>query len=128
MNKTVLLLDDEPLVLSYLASCLKEAGYASILKARSGHMARVSLVQQPIHILVSDVHLPDIDGRDFAREFLTINPEGQVLLMTGFAPEDVEMPPELKERVQLLEKPFSSERLIQMLERAGEAKAVMVPA
>lgn len=112
---SILLLDDEPLILRYLNSSLESEGYSSITQVQSGEAASAAVEQQPFSILISDVYLPDIDGRDLALRFLELNPGAQVVLMTGFSPEDLDLPAALQGRVQVLEKPFTSQKLIQAL-------------
>ena len=118
-QKSVLLLDDEPLILRFLNSCLQAQGYEDVTQVRCGEDARAALERQPFSIFITDVFLADVDGRELAQEFLNQNPEGQALLMSGFSPEDLELPEALEGRVQLLEKPFSSERLVELLARTG---------
>ena len=120
IKQSVLVLDDEPLILRYLNSCLQAEGFTTVTQARSGADARAAFQARPYSIFITDVYLGDIDGREVAQEFLEQNPDGQVLLMTGFAPEDLELPEPLRGRVQVLEKPFSSERLLELLSR-GES-------
>lgn len=115
---SVLLLDDEPLILRYISSCLQAEGYTNLSQARCGLDARAAIESKPFSVFITDVYLADVDGRDLALEFLEHNPDGHVLLMTGFAPEDLDLPESLQGRVQVLEKPFSSERLFELLAHA----------
>lgn len=116
-QKSVLLLDDEPLILRFLNSCLQAEGYTQVTQARCGLDARAALEEKRFSIFITDVYLADVDGRELAQQFLKQNPDGQVLLMTGFASEELDLPEELQGRVQVLEKPFASERLFELLAR-----------
>lgn len=116
-NLSILLLDDEPFILKFIRSSLENAGYANIRPISSGEAALAAMEEAKYDLLLSDVFLPEIDGRDVADRFLQLNPGARVLLMTGFAPEELDLPESLSGRVGILEKPFSHDKLVEALAR-----------
>ena len=114
-DEPILLLDDEFFILKFLQSTLEAEGYRNIRQATSGEMAKEALERERFRIFISDVFLPDGDGRDLAQRYLELNPEGRAVLMTGFSPEELELPEALRGRVSLLEKPFTGEKLLAIL-------------
>jgi CheY-like chemotaxis protein len=73
-----------------------------------------------VHVLISDVHMPEMDGDKLAERVLKLHPEASVLLISGYAREA----PKLGKagQVRFLRKPFFPsdliERLMEMLPEA----------
>ncbi len=83
--KTILIVDDEPLVLDFVSTALTRSGY-NILNAGSGSEAirQAREYGGTIHLLLSDFQMPDITGIDLATQICQERPEMRVLLMSGF--------------------------------------------
>jgi two-component system, cell cycle sensor histidine kinase and response regulator CckA len=85
-QKTLLVVDDEPGVLSVLAMILTRAGY-TVLTATCGQQA-LDLSHahgEPIHLLVTDILLPGMSGPQLAARLLNARPEMRVLCIGGMA-------------------------------------------
>ena len=115
-HETVLVVDDDPAVLSVTARTLRRQGY-TVLEAADGELAEqiASAHFGPIHLLVSDVLLPGIHGPEIAARICAIRTETRVLLMSG-RPDD----PRVQEWVDhrgaaFLAKPFSVRALAQQV-------------
>jgi CheY-like chemotaxis protein len=108
-SETILLAEDESGVRKFVAEILRAQGY-SVLEAASGSDALSIAVthQGPIHILVSDVVMPEIGGVELARRFAEGRPHSPVLLMSGYT--DRLVPAELAGC--LVEKPFTPSTLL----------------
>ena len=118
--KSVLVIDDEPLVLKYTCTVIAGLGYKNVHKANCAVAARGLLATQAFAMIVCDVSLPDADGRELLREALEANPEAVGMLITGFACDDLEVPAEIEGRVRLLEKPFTADDISEVLAKAFE--------
>jgi PAS domain S-box-containing protein len=85
--ETVLVVEDEGSVRALVSRILKSEGY-HVLEASNGPEA-VSISEQtykgPIHLLISDILMPNTDGRDLAHKLSLSRPDLKVLLMSGFA-------------------------------------------
>ncbi len=67
MSKTILIVDDSASVRSVVGIALKGAGYA-VIEACDGMDALSKLTGQKIHLIVSDVNMPNMDGITFVKE------------------------------------------------------------
>ncbi len=82
---TVLVVDDEAALRGAAARLLARRGY-TVLEAGDGVEA-LGVAERhagPVHLLLSDVRMPGMDGRELARRFRAARPEARVLLMTGY--------------------------------------------
>jgi DNA-binding NtrC family response regulator len=84
-QKTILIVDDEPLVLRFVSALLCAANY-TILTGGSGAEAIRQSAEYPgsIHLLLSDFQMPGITGIELATLICVDRPEMKVLLMSGF--------------------------------------------
>ncbi|MEE3331425.1 MAG: PAS domain S-box protein [Myxococcota bacterium] len=86
-GETVLVVEDEDSVRALVSRILKSEGY-NVLEASDGPQA-ISISEQthegPIDLLISDILMPNTDGRDLAHQLSRSRPELKILLMSGFA-------------------------------------------
>ena len=99
---------------------LIDLGYP-VIEAENGLQALEMVEQIPdIAIVVSDVMMPgDLNGRQLAERIAAVNPQMQIVLMSGYADE-----PEFQTAGELpvLAKPFLKQDLMQALQRASKGK------
>jgi len=102
---TVLVVDDEPLILKMMALALEQDGF-TVLTAESGAQAIAIARSRPgvIDVLVSDVVMPGMDGPTMASKLRKDDPELQILFMSGFCESAVL---DNTRPFPLLAKPFS---------------------
>jgi len=107
-NETLLVAEDEDGVRSFSRAALQEAGY-TVLEASDGADALRVVGQHdgPIHLLVSDVVMPQLGGRDLAERLLQLHPDMKVLFLSGYTDDAVVRNGVLQEKVNFLQKPFS---------------------
>ncbi|HTP77826.1 MAG TPA: ATP-binding protein [Rhizomicrobium sp.] len=109
---TILLVEDEEAVRSFAARALKLRGY-SVLEAAGGEEA-LEIVQNakaPIHLLITDVVMPNMDGPTLVRAVKRIRPEMAVIFMSGYAEEAFRRNDERAEDLHFLPKPFGLKQL-----------------
>ncbi|SEL51061.1 PAS domain S-box-containing protein [Xaviernesmea oryzae] len=111
-SKTVLVVDDEPIVRMLIVDVMEELGYR-VLEAGDGPQATVILNNQgPLDLLITDVGLPNgMNGRQVADAARTLWPDLPVLFVTGYAETAVLSHGHLKPGMQILTKPFTIEAL-----------------
>jgi signal transduction histidine kinase/CheY-like chemotaxis protein len=109
---TILLAEDDPDVRIVIERVLREAGH-EVLSAGGGHeaLARSRTYRGTIHLLVSDVVMPDINGAELAKQLLIERPDLRVLFVSGFVPEGNLLPAQPGQVVEYLAKPVTSDRL-----------------
>jgi two-component system cell cycle sensor histidine kinase/response regulator CckA len=86
VQKTILVVEDDAAILKLVCLILEEGGF-SVLSAGSADQA--SLIAhgypQAIHLLVSDVMMPDVSGPELAKRLKEHRPDMRVMLMSGYA-------------------------------------------
>ena len=105
-SETILLVEDEPLVLDLGKSLLKKLGY-NVIVARSAAEAITIAEQHTVHLLITDVIMPDMHGRDLADAILNRQNHMRVLFMSGFAIDVVRRKGTHEPEIDFLQKPFS---------------------
>lgn len=127
---TVLLVDDDPLVRGLLRQILAAAGYR-VLEAASGEEAWLCAErhQGAIHLLLTDVVMPGMNGRRLAELMLAARRETKILVMSGYT-DDAGLHQAVRVgRLPFIEKPFQPEGLLDKLrEVLGTDAAVAAPA
>ena len=121
-DETILLVEDEPALLEMCQSMLGRLGY-TVLSARSPDEA-IRLTRShggEIDLLLTDVVMPGMNGRELAQRLLATNPQVRVLFMSGYNSELVAHHGVLLEGVHFLQKPFSVNALATKVREALEA-------
>jgi CheY-like chemotaxis protein len=110
-TETVLVVEDEPAVQSLAAAILRRHGY-TVLVAGSGSAALDVLVRdpRPIELMLTDLVMPGLSGRELASRVRALRPSIKVVFMSGYAADAV---PDLAELGEsgFLPKPFSENAL-----------------
>ncbi|ONH51057.1 His Kinase A (phospho-acceptor) domain-containing protein [Pseudomonas cedrina] len=122
-GETVLIVEDDPAVRVLVSTVLKELGYAYV-EAGDAHSA-VPIIEsgQRIDLMISDVGLPGMNGRQLAEIGRQIRPELKVLFITGYAEHAAVRGGFLDPGMQLITKPFTFDLLTakvrEMIRQAG---------
>jgi CheY-like chemotaxis protein len=129
-SETVLVVEDEPSVLEFVAQVLTQQGYTVLRATRAVEALRIlDVTKTPIHLVVTDVVMPGgMSGWDLARELLHMNPRRPVLLMSGYVAEIAKDSGPPGTPTSFLEKPFTPASLLgkvrQMLDAAKESGGI----
>jgi two-component system cell cycle sensor histidine kinase/response regulator CckA len=109
---TILLVEDEEAVRSFAARALRMRGY-NVIEAGGGEEALeiVRNATAPIHLIVTDVVMPNMDGPTMVRAVKRIKPEIAVIFMSGYAEEAFRRNDEKAEDLHFLPKPFGLKQL-----------------
>ena len=107
-NETVLLVEDEQAILEMTSLMLEGLGY-TIFAARTGGEAIDLFKEQKdtIHMLLTDVVMPDMNGHDLSKELLLLSPQLKCLFMSGYTANVIAHHGVLDEGVNFIQKPFS---------------------
>jgi CheY-like chemotaxis protein len=108
-DETVLLVEDEPLVRQYAAGALRRQGY-TVLEAGNGHEA-LSVTQgrqgEKIHLLLTDVVMPLMSGKELAVLIKEVQPGTKVLYTSGYTDAEMVRQGALGEGAEFMQKPFT---------------------
>ncbi|KKK76092.1 hypothetical protein LCGC14_2867190, partial [marine sediment metagenome] len=115
-EETVLVVEDEARLRHLLAGRLREWGY-TVLDAANVREA-LSLAREHagrFDLVITDIVMPEMGGRQLAEKLLSRYPGIKVLLMTGYTNDDVVRQLIDGERVMFLRKPFSASRIVKSI-------------
>jgi CheY-like chemotaxis protein len=118
---TLLVVDDDPTVRYLEVEILSGRGYR-VLEAENAMAAlRLADTNEKIHLLLTDLSMPEMDGIELTRQFRAVHPETPVLLVSGSLALMQDRFQDLP-HFDVLEKPFGFEELI------GKVEALLVQA
>jgi CheY-like chemotaxis protein len=125
-GETILLVEDDANVRNLLTLLLKRLGY-QVLVAPNGHAA-LELVGQrsstdlPIDLLLTDVVMPGMNGRQLAERLRSLRPTMQVLYSSGYTDDVIGQHGSVKEQLNFIAKPYSITTLGKKLRQVLEEK------
>jgi PAS domain S-box-containing protein len=111
-HETVLLVEDESAVLRLSKIVLERFGYVVLTAATPGEAIELfDSHQGTVHLLVTDVVMPEMNGRELAARLRASSPELKTLFVSGYSASALAPRGVLDEGVHFLQKPFSLEDL-----------------
>ncbi|AZE84020.1 Sensory box histidine kinase/response regulator [Pseudomonas orientalis] len=110
-GETVLIVEDDPAVRVLVSAVLKELGYAFVEAGDATTAVPIIESDQRIDLLISDVGLPGMNGRQLAEIGRQLRPELKVLFITGYAEHAAVRGGFLDPGMQLITKPFTFDLL-----------------
>ncbi|WP_122430998.1 ATP-binding protein, partial [Pseudomonas viridiflava] len=120
-GETVLIVEDDPAVRALVSEVLSELGYAFIEAGDSLSAVPILESGQRIDLLISDVGLPGMNGRQLAEIARQLRPELKVLFITGYAEHAAARSGFLDTGMQLITKPFAFDHLTSKVREMIEA-------
>jgi two-component system, cell cycle sensor histidine kinase and response regulator CckA len=112
-SETVLLVEDDDLVRDLTMEMLKECGYAVITASNGEEGLQVSSeFEGRIDLMITDVVMPGMSGRELAEQIAVLRPESRVLYMSGYTDDAIVRHGILDEHVSFIQKPFSANLLM----------------
>jgi CheY-like chemotaxis protein len=134
-SEYILLVEDEEIIRVLTRRVLEASGYV-VYEACNGHEGLVfcQTHQGAIDLLVSDVVMPELGGRELAERALKLRPSMKVLFVSGHT-EDVVLKEGIKTGTAFLQKPFTARELAQKVRETldpaagcvGDAVAAAIP-
>ncbi len=107
-SETVLLVEDEDAVRALARIVLTNCGYTVLEASHGGEALRAAERHPgPIHLLVSDVVMPEVGGPELAGQLVCLHPEMKVLFLSGYTDDAILRHGILQEKVNFLQKPYS---------------------
>ena len=122
-KETILLVEDEPAILNIATKMLEQQGYTILAAKTPGeaiHLAREHAGQ--IDLLMTDVVMPEMNGRDLAKNLLSLYPNIKRLFMSGYTANVIAHHGVLDKGVHFIQKPFHknvlTEKVRELLDKA----------
>jgi two-component system, cell cycle sensor histidine kinase and response regulator CckA len=107
-QETILLVEDEPAILKLAARVLGQRGYTVLAAQTPGGALRMAKGNSgKIHLLMTDVVMPEMNGRQLARELLAVFPDLRCLFMSGYTADVISHQGLLDGGLSFIHKPFS---------------------
>jgi CheY-like chemotaxis protein len=111
-RETILLVEDEPAILAITTQILHDLGYNVLVAGTPGEAIRQAKEYAgEIHLLLTDVVMPEMNGLDLARNLMPLHPEMRRLFMSGFTADIIAHHGVLDRGVSFVQKPFSVKEL-----------------
>ncbi|MCH9009132.1 MAG: response regulator [Chloroflexi bacterium] len=129
-SETILLVEDEVPVREMTVRVLKQQGY-NVLEAPNGaeglRLAR-DIPQGDIHLLLTDVVMPLIGGKELSEKFQALHPESQLIFTSGYTDSAIVRHGVLEPGVHFIQKPYSLNMLTRKVREVLDAKIASLPA
>jgi signal transduction histidine kinase/CheY-like chemotaxis protein len=124
-SETVLLVEDEAMVAKLVAGALEKAGY-TVLRAANAQEALVVVhsCTAPIDLLLTDVVMPGMNGRELADEVVTLRPDIRVLYMSGYTDDALLVRGVKTNSASFIQKPFSMPELTVKIREVLRARTI----
>lgn len=127
-TETVLVLEDDISVRHISVRILRALGY-DVIEAANGDDAQRMIAfdhEKKIDLLLTDMVMPQMSGRDFAAWLATTSPDTKVVFISGYMDESLQPNDRCGQEMFFLAKPFDPEQLAQKVREALDSKAAAV--
>ncbi|GEM_PF-2914807 len=122
-GETILIAEDEPLVLNIMKNVLTELGY-NVLPAGHPNEALELARNYPreIHLLITDIVMPHMNGKQLSERVTSLRPNIRTLFMSGYTPEAIIENGIVKDDIYFIQKPFTPVELARMVRNTLEGQ------
>jgi signal transduction histidine kinase len=111
-GETVLVVDDDPLILKVISRVLENLGYVALTApSPTEAQAIAGRSSSPINLLITDMVMPELNGSELARSLLARFPRLKCMFMSGYTTDVVSRMGDLGQDAAFLHKPFSNREL-----------------
>lgn len=117
MKPRVLVVDDEPLVRTALSETIRRKGFESVM-ACDGEDALLQFKRTPAPLIFADIRMPRMDGLELLKQITAIESPPRVVLITAYGSVETAVQAMKEGAFDFLMKPFSAQRVEEILERA----------
>lgn len=127
MSALVLIVDDEPGILTTLSQILADEGYRTITTTSGEEAVHLFREQRP-EVVFLDIWLPDWDGLETLQALRDIDPHAMVIMMSGHGTSETAVKAIKMGAQDYLEKPLSYDRTVRAVEEALKTRRARVEA
>ena len=101
---TVLIVDDEAMILKFLSTLLQREGYRTI--PLSDAEQALDVIDESIDLIVTDINMPEVNGLDLLKESKRRSPETEVIIITAYGTLDLDIEASHLKAFAFLQKPL----------------------
>ena len=121
-TETILLVEDEPMILDLARTMLAQLGYRVLAAPTPGEAIRLAREHAgELHLVVTDVVMPEMNGRDLAEGLLVLSPGLKALFMSGYTADVIAHHGVLDKGMHFIQKPFTLAELALCVRHALDA-------
>ena len=120
-GETVLVVEDDPQVRMLVGTVLRDLGYAALEAADGATALRLLEGDENVRLMITDVGLPGLNGRQLAEIARQKRPDLPVLFVTGYAPNAAVRADFLDEGMRMISKPFALDTMAETLREMLDA-------
>ena len=107
----ILLAEDDEDMRRFLTRALENAGY-QVVSFNNGLSAYERLREEPFHLLLTDIVMPEMDGIELARKASELDPDLKIMFITGFAAVALNPDMQAPRNAKIISKPFHLRDLV----------------
>jgi two-component system, cell cycle sensor histidine kinase and response regulator CckA len=127
-RETILLVEDEPAVLEMSCYMLEHQGYTVLVAGSPSEAIRLAEGHGgQIDLLLTDVVMPEMNGRELARKLVSRRPDMGQLFMSGYTADVIAHHDVLQDGLHFLQKPFSVDALAAKVREALASRVAVTP-
>jgi len=113
LSETVLLVEDEQVVSRLVLSILEMTGYHVLLASTGKDAVQICAEHEgPIHLMITDVVMPQMSGRELAERVAALRRDIKVLYMSGYTDDSIMQHGVARTEIDFLQKPFTPTQLL----------------
>jgi two-component system, OmpR family, phosphate regulon response regulator OmpR len=120
--KTLLVVDDDPIIRDVETQVLRLQGYTVLPAEGAAEALRLAREAAAIHLLITDFSMPEVDGLELTRRFRAVHPKTPVLMVSSSLPLIQHRIDDL-DRFDFLPKPFHFDELLHKVRTLLDATA-----
>lgn len=120
--KTLLVVDDDPIIRDVETQVLRLQGYTVLSAEGAAEALRLAREAAAIHLLITDFSMPEVDGLELTRRFRAVHPKTPVLMVSSSLPLIQDRIDDL-DRFDFLPKPFHFDELLHKVRTLLDATA-----
>ena len=118
-HETILLVEDEVGILRLCSTVLEKMGYTVLAAATPAEALQIAeAYKNEIHLLVTDVIMPEMNGSELAKSVVALYPGIKCLYMSGYTADFIARHGSLEENIRCIEKPFTPQKFATKIREA----------
>jgi PAS domain S-box-containing protein len=122
-HEIIMVVEDEALHLKVVRQMLESYGYRVLAASSPVEALKLAKNHDEIHLLLTDVVMPDMNGKELAEKITSLFPDIMCIFMSGYTDEIIVHQGVLEEGLHFIQKPFSKEKLATKMREVLDSKS-----